>query len=937
MISSMLGLFSEGVAPRENDLVSELLRLIRSGRTEDAITIMNTNSLDYSSVHGELGISPLHIASQVGDLHVVAELLCRKVNVDEISTFQKYTALHVASKFNRKYIVDLLLKSGASTSIKDEDGKIPLDLCEADSVKELLVTATKVTQRTESVSTPEIAPSSARVIQEITIEAEVKTQTTDPKLSITPLMISTSTANEIQNARTNQEEGNQHQQQSIEESDEEGTDRSDLSSGRILKSTASSPYTKHDIPLLDFSKLTPSNTNTTKKKQQPSSDIPPPPPIDDTFTTARLPPPRRQHFFGSPEEEVSTPSYQRSDLSIDHNYYDEDQELSEAVLQAAKDTSVAFLEDNLPHGKLMNQLWAWANSTLATSHQQIQNVLKTRPDLIHARGKGRVMDARADLPGQTLLHHAATNNKLGLLELLLEINGVSAWSRDLQGRTPLHCAAENLDADDAKFEHKKHIVDGVEVCTDKCERCEKIEINYNVCNLLKKKMLEEFPNRDPVGINAPLDLAGRTPLGRQRRIQNISPSPSVKLQKLLFSKGDRSVLPLSPVNRRTGKSPSKHTDSGISGENIIYAFSEASGWNSYMEDRVLISCPFIEKFAWSMFGILDGHGGSFCSNYLSKNLAEIFGEIVDAKISNGEINSNATPQQLRELLEEGCDAAEEKLRLHERMSVYLEKDKIDPMKVIYAENGQPKKVLEKEMLDASGTTLSICIVTNKCYAICNIGDSRAVVAKFDWQKDIVYSKWASIDHKGDTAEEKERVEKAGGTIDNGGVKFEGFAHRLGMTRTLGDFAFKQNHLLPRYEQLVVPKPDVTVFDKNLDDQFVVIASDGVYDLMTSSEVVTFFSERLTLPTDCMTEEENSSDSTRSSGISNRDARTQERAASACDELLEECLRRGSADNMSVVVVIFGDTTSSTARSGKGFSEDGDEAALVSKQLFEGKH
>jgi len=43
-----------------------------------------------------------------------------------------------------------------------------------------------------------------------------------------------------------------------------------------------------------------------------------------------------------------------------------------------------------------------------------------------------------------------------------------------------------------------------------------------------------------------------------------------------------------------------------------------------------------------------------------------------------------------------------------------------------------------------------------------------------------------------------------------------------------------------------------------------------------------------------------------SADSNSDPSTvrQSAAAAACDELLQECLRRGSCDNMSVVVILF---------------------------------
>ena len=152
-----------------------------------------------------------------------------------------------------------------------------------------------------------------------------------------------------------------------------------------------------------------------------------------------------------------------------------------------------------------------------------------------------------------MLHAAAANNNLPVMTLLLNVRGVSTWVRDLQGRTPLHCAAENVTAATG---------------------------NIDICRVLRERMAMERPSRDPVGHNAPLDLAGRTPLGRQNR-ERVAHQPSKEVQEVLFADGDKSVLPRSPIDTRSGhspiKGPNKISSAGfVSFTSTSFTFSSSS-------------------------------------------------------------------------------------------------------------------------------------------------------------------------------------------------------------------------------------------------------------------------------------------------------------------------------------------------------------------------
>lgn len=68
---------------------------------------------------------------------------------------------------------------------------------------------------------------------------------------------------------------------------------------------------------------------------------------------------------------------------------------------------------------------------------------------------------------------------------------------------------------------------------------------------------------------------------------------------------------------------------------------------------------------------------------------------------------------------------------------------------------------------------------------------------------------------------------------------------LAVSRALGDYDYKSNTDRGPCEQLVSPEPEVTALEKSDNDEFAVLACDGVWDVMTNEEVVTRCSLSLT--------------------------------------------------------------------------------------------
>lgn len=84
--------------------------------------------------------------------------------------------------------------------------------------------------------------------------------------------------------------------------------------------------------------------------------------------------------------------------------------------------------------------------------------------------------------------------------------------------------------------------------------------------------------------------------------------------------------------------------------------------------------------------------------------------------------------------------------------------------------------------------------------------------------------------------ERKRIKEAGGFITFNGVwRVAGI---LATSRALGDYPLKD-------KRLVIADPDILTF--NLADhrpQFLILASDGLWDTFTNEEAVTFIKERL---------------------------------------------------------------------------------------------
>ncbi|XP_070538635.1 protein phosphatase 1L-like [Ptychodera flava] len=228
----------------------------------------------------------------------------------------------------------------------------------------------------------------------------------------------------------------------------------------------------------------------------------------------------------------------------------------------------------------------------------------------------------------------------------------------------------------------------------------------------------------------------------------------------------------------------------------VYAIQ---GKRPRMEDRYDVVHD--EETGLSMFGIFDGHGGQFAAEFTEKILAQ---SVLARELENAMNGANNNHSQI---LTEEILSTDEKL-----ISV------------------------AKTSNDVAGTTCLFAILDEeqKQLIVANVGDSRGVLCDHTGKAVPL-----SYDHKPHQLRERKRIKKAGGFISYNGVWR--VAGVLATSRALGDYPLKDKKLL-------IANPDILTFELDeVKPQFLILATDGLWDAFTNEEAVMFIKERLDEP------------------------------------------------------------------------------------------
>mmetsp|Transcript_2200 Transcript_2200/g.6411 ORF Transcript_2200/g.6411 Transcript_2200/m.6411 type:complete len:675 (+) Transcript_2200:632-2656(+) len=296
---------------------------------------------------------------------------------------------------------------------------------------------------------------------------------------------------------------------------------------------------------------------------------------------------------------------------------------------------------------------------------------------------------------------------------------------------------------------------------------------------------------------------------------------------------------------------------GFSVNRFDYGISEAIGARPTMEDRSIViqslmcSPPefyysgepkeTLNELGMTTFAaVFDGHGGAECSNYLvdslprhvrNQMLAER--EALRVAIENSRGARGAHSEQTE-------DAASELMRRILKTS-YLRAD---------------KEFISPKSAPQSGSTAATVILMGRRLFAANVGDSRVVLCRGGGQCVELTS-----DHKPSRPDEAARVRAAGGFILHKRVMGE-----LAITRAFGDKSFKMGIKAMLEEEaedmsgavgmsdndiakdltapLVSAEPEIASMVLSHNDEFLLLACDGLFDVFRSQDAIALARQEL---------------------------------------------------------------------------------------------
>lgn len=148
--------------------------------------------------------------------------------------------------------------------------------------------------------------------------------------------------------------------------------------------------------------------------------------------------------------------------------------------------------------------------------------------------------------------------------------------------------------------------------------------------------------------------------------------------------------------------------------------------------------------------------------------------------------------------------------------------------------------LAQRLNDKSGSTSVLVYQQDHHLYVSNLGDSECVLGSYVGTNTITNSstyssKRLSFPHKPET--ERKRIEELGGNVTNGRV-----GGLLGVARAFGDITHKKES--NRNEYHVSIEPFLAHYELNQKDRFLILACDGLWDVMSYQGAVDFVAPRL---------------------------------------------------------------------------------------------
>ncbi|XP_020518950.1 probable protein phosphatase 2C 74 isoform X1 [Amborella trichopoda] len=249
-------------------------------------------------------------------------------------------------------------------------------------------------------------------------------------------------------------------------------------------------------------------------------------------------------------------------------------------------------------------------------------------------------------------------------------------------------------------------------------------------------------------------------------------------------------------------------------EGCGFGLVSRKGRRQVLEDGYKVICNIFGDPKQALFGVFDGHGGREAVDFVVEKLAQ---NIVKA------LGKRETAHNLHE----------EAIR-----AGYLTTD---------------KEFLSKGV--RSGACVATAFLSNGELHVANAGDCRVVLSS----KGTAYP--LTSDHRVEREDERIRIENSGGFVDcvNGVWRIHG---SLAVSRAIGDTYLKE---------WVIANPEINKLKLTPDCEFLIIASDGLWDKVTNQEAVDMVS-------------------------------TNKKSVTGCKKLVDISSSRGCKDDITIMVV-----------------------------------
>lgn len=244
---------------------------------------------------------------------------------------------------------------------------------------------------------------------------------------------------------------------------------------------------------------------------------------------------------------------------------------------------------------------------------------------------------------------------------------------------------------------------------------------------------------------------------------------------------------------------------------------------SLQEDAHIIN-PKLEA-GIGIFAIFDGHGGievaKYCERYFESKLQEQ--------------QEYATKKDIPKALESTFLGLDRQLMSQKGMQELIAISKEYPNQVSPVEralrfhadksalNHIKQNQYSAETMEGKGCTANVAMIVGSTIICANAGDSKCVVAENGRAIPL------SIDHKPTLKKERERIYKAGSTVNIEG-RIDG---NLNLSRAIGDLSYKKNLKLQLHEQAITSLPEIKMYQINNKTDFLIMGCDGIWETKTS--------------------------------------------------------------------------------------------------------